>query len=463
VKRLIVSLVLLAIGAVLVPFAPRVGADEPTQVESAEVEAFSLRVEYDIPLPVSPGTIPHVVGDVRRSGAGENAHGLAASPTHFDAVVGGTYYDPGKDDESVLPCASADRSACNYPPYTECFYPGDLLNTDFRFPTETRDSTAGVPATSYSTARCGAGPELELHAVGVGDGPAATVGAAEADALARPHENVMEGTTAARATGVSLGGGAITVGKIQVSGHSQVTGKPGGQQTESHVSITDINAGGTHFDLADDRLIVSGQSMPSASAAAQSFVDSVNQALAPTNCTIALLTNPARYPQGFLLSRKDPRIGVAEDGSYAASMKAGLMVLCELPEELGTGTDFKPQRLQAVLGFAYTAASANAEPGGFGLGNLGDSVLGNTFTAAPSSTPLPDLSPSFAPVETPSAPVAATPKVLQSKPAASALPKPLADFAMDPATRWLLAVVCVVAWAVLTHTGIGRLKKVLNP
>ena len=72
-RRLVVTLALLALGAVLVPFAPGVGADEPTLVASAEVQSYALRVEYDIPLPLSAGTIPEVVGDVRRSGAGENA------------------------------------------------------------------------------------------------------------------------------------------------------------------------------------------------------------------------------------------------------------------------------------------------------------------------------------------------------------------------------------------------------
>src|SRR6202008_3703775 len=96
-RRLTVSLAIFALGTVLVPFAPGVGADEPTSVASAEVQSYAIRVEYDIPLPVSPGPIPHVVGDVRRSGAGENAKGLAAAPTAFDAVVGGAYYDPDKD------------------------------------------------------------------------------------------------------------------------------------------------------------------------------------------------------------------------------------------------------------------------------------------------------------------------------------------------------------------------------
>jgi hypothetical protein len=463
VKRLVIALVLIAIGAAAVPFAPGVGADEPTLVESAEVEAFALRLEYDIPLPVSAGTIPHVVGDVRRSGAGENAHGLAAAPTHFDAVVAGTYFDPGKDDESVLPCSMADRSACNFPPQAECFYPGDLLDTDFRFPTETRESLSGLPPVSYATARCGAGPEIELHSVGLGDAPAASVAAAAADASARPIEGVMQGTASGRAQGLSLAGGAIKIANIEASGHSEVTGKPGGQRTEARVTLTDVDAGGSRFSIANDQLVVAGSAMPLDSSAAQSFVDNVNAGLAPTRCVIALGTNPERYPQGFLLSRKDPRVGIDEDGSFAGSMRGGLIVLCELPDELGTGTDFKPQRLQAVIGFVYTAATAEAEPGGFSLGNLADAgVLGSTSFAPIDAAPsLPSLAP--APVqEAATAPIPAPSSTLQSQPAGVRLPAPLGDFDMDPATRWMLAIVSVVVWALLTHAGARRLREALS-
>jgi hypothetical protein len=463
VRRLTVSLAVLALGTVLVPFAPGVGADEPTTVASAEVQSYAIRVEYDIPLPVSPGTIPHVVGDVRRSGAGENAKGLAAAPTGFDAVVGGTYYDPDKDnDQPLVPCGPGARTGCNLPPQTECFYPGDLLDTDFRFPTETKADTAALPATSYSTARCGAGPEVELHAVGAGDGPGYTVAASAADALARPVKGVLESTTAVRASGISIGAGAITVANIEAAGHSEVTGKKGGQNTEASVALTDINAAGTKFSIANNRLIIGGQAVPVDSSAAQSFMDQINAGLASTNCTLSLMTDPARYPQGFLLSRKEPRIGMAEDGTFAGSMKAGLLVLCDLPEELSAGTDFKPQRLQAVLGFAYTSAAAEGEPGGFGLGDLGNTVLGQSILAPSAATPsLPDLSPAVAPIDGAPAPAAAPTQRLQSRPAATRLPAPLGSFDMDPATRWLLGLGCVVVWAALTHAGVRRLQRVL--
>lgn len=462
-KRASICLVVFAIGAALVPFAPGVGADEPTKLATAEAEAYALRVEYDIPVPVSPGTMPHVVGEARRSGAGENAKGLAAAPTHFDPVVGGSYYDPDKDnDQDVLPCKPGNRTGCNLPPQAECFYPGDLIDTDFRFPTETRPETAGMPATSYATARCGAGPEVELHAVGAGDAPGASVAASAADALARPREGVMEGTSSARAQGVSLAAGAITVGNVQAFGHSEVTSKKGGEKTESRVSLSDVRVAGRRFDLAGDRLIVGDESMPASSEEGQRFVDNINAALAPTNCTIAVLSDPARYPQGFLLSRPEPRVGIAEDGTFAGSMAAGMLVLCNLPDELGTGTEFKPQRLQAVIGFAYTAATATDEVGGFGIGNLADQVLGQQLLPAAETPSLPDLAPAPAPIDTVAAPTAAPARTLESRPAATRLPAPLGGFDMDPATRWLLGLGCILVWAALTHAGARRLREVFS-
>jgi hypothetical protein len=116
-----------------------------------------------------------------------------------------------------------------------------------------------------------------------------------------------------------------------------------------------------------------------------------------------------------------------------------------------------------VIGFAYTAAASQAEPGGFGIGDLGgSSVLGQT-TFSPSATPaaLPDLTPAAVPLETPAAPVPAPVQQLRPKPAASRLPF-VGDFAMDPATRWVMAVVCIAIWGALTHAGARRLREVLT-
>ena len=116
-------------------------ADGLDGIVTAEAESYALRVEYDIPLPIGAGTIPHTVGEIRRTSAGENAKGVAASPTQFDAVVAGTYVNPN----SMI----KDPKNYNRLPQAECFYPGALVDTKFAFPTDTRDQTKALPPLMY--------------------------------------------------------------------------------------------------------------------------------------------------------------------------------------------------------------------------------------------------------------------------------------------------------------------------
>src|SRR5438874_10346743 len=83
-----VSLVLFTVAA---PFAA-LGQQTTTDYDG-ETEAFAIRTEYDIPLPAGSGTIPGIIGEIRKTN-GENAKGLAAAPTNFDALVSGAVYDP---------------------------------------------------------------------------------------------------------------------------------------------------------------------------------------------------------------------------------------------------------------------------------------------------------------------------------------------------------------------------------
>jgi hypothetical protein len=107
-----------------------------------------------------------------------------------------------------------------------------------------------------------------------------------------------------------------------------------------------------------------------------------------------------------------------------------------------------------VIGFAYTAASATADPGGFGIGDLGGSggalpSIGNV------DTPLPDLAVAPAPVTEPTG----------SKPRGRAeaivdkFPTAVAVTPLGSATRLSLWVFCAVAWAFLTHLGLTRLRR----
>ncbi|HZQ27851.1 MAG TPA: hypothetical protein VFA94_09140, partial [Acidimicrobiales bacterium] len=131
---------------------PARAQEGPAGVTDAQVESYAMRVEYDIPLPAGSGSVAHVVGDARRSPGGENAKGVAASPSELDAVVGGKYIDPQGTGHPVRRL-----------PQSECFYPGSLVDTHFSFPTDTQGETAAGPPVGYAVARCGAGPQVELH------------------------------------------------------------------------------------------------------------------------------------------------------------------------------------------------------------------------------------------------------------------------------------------------------------
>jgi hypothetical protein len=354
---------------------PAGSADKPLSV-AAEGEAFALRVEYDLPIPLGPGTIPHVIGDVRREAA-ENAHGIAGSPTRLDAVVGGTVADPHKEPRPEDDDGIKDE---NKTPDTECFYPGALVDTDISYPTDMREEMANVPPISYATARCAAGPTTQVDAwvAGIGTpgvpsealGPVVSSGEVAAHALLRPRSGHLESTVDATAQSLSIGGGALTIGAVRAEGGSSADGPGGDASSESRITISDVVAGGQRFSIANKRVIVGSNEYPIGSSEAQSFFNAVNAGLEPVGCHITAMTPADLYPQGFLLKRKPPDIRVAKDGTYAASMEGGLLILCDVPEEISAPTTFQPQRIQILVGFAYTMAQALEAPGGFGLTGL---------------------------------------------------------------------------------------------
>ena len=434
------------------------GQAPPAGVVSGELDTFAVRVEYDIPLPAGPGTIPHAVGEIRRSVAGENAKGLSAAPSHFDAVVGGTYADPSKDQKG-------DERR---PPGVECFYPGDLVNSRFVFPTDTQAETASVPPTSYATAQCGAGPSAVLRAaVGSVELPGVSIGGGGmANGATQPNSGRVESGAASSASGIVIAEGAVTVDSVDVSGESSVDGTPDGAQTIARVTVKDIVAAGTRFSIANDRLIVAGQDLPIDGAAAHALLEGVNGLLQPSGCRLDITTEPATFPQGFLLSRKPPAIGIADDGSRAASMRAGLMVLCDLPRPLTEPTGYSPQRVQVVLGFVYTSAAAEPESaaGGFSLGSLASFDTAPAVDAAPltpeSPTALPGTgAPPIEPALLPSVPVdeRPPPPPLVIPPRQAVQP---VSFEMDPQARVALGFAALLVWVLLTHLALTRLRGV---
>lgn len=463
-------LVLLALAGVVFLVPTGASAQSPEGLVSGEAEAFAVRVEYDIPLPAGSGSIPHVIGEVRRASTGGNAKGLAAAPSGLDAVVGGTYADPDKENEG-------DESRL---PQTECFYPGDLVDTRFRYPTDNRPDTAGAPAIAYATARCAEGPVAELHArdseVGgpglatEGFAPALTAAQVAADALIGPDDGVLSSDASARASDLVLAGGAMTIGSVDVRGASSVTGKPGGQATRASVVVNDVAVGGgaVRFSLADDRLLVGGQELPVGSDAARRVIAGANAALAGSGCELSVVSGPSTYPQGFLLARKEPKIGVEEDGSFAASMRGGLLLVCDVPEQLSGNTDFNPQRMQMLIGFVYTSAAASEGPGGFDLTDLGSAVGAGPAGGAPlTGTGGPTFDPATAPPAAPAtvegAPVAEPPvePAAGTDDVALGPVERVASIPMSPKTRVALGLAALAAFLAFTQLGSDRLRKEL--
>lgn len=455
-----------AVAVLALAATPLVSAPAPAAAQDleglglvAELDALGVRVEYDIPLPAGTGSAPEVVGTARRTNGGEVANGIAGAPTRFDAVVGGTVANPDKEpgtgDENRLP-------------QSECAYPGPLADIDFTFPTDIRDETADAPPLGWSSAICAPGPALTLDAATATPervldvGPGVTVRAGSAHATAGPVRGLLSASASARTKHVSILDGLIEVESVVARGASHTDGRAGGARTEASVDLLGVSAGGTRFDVRDGDLLIDGERLPLDGAAARAVLRSVRAALAPSGCGITVLDAPDTYPQGFLFTRPVPELGVADDGSLAASMTGGLLVQCDLPQDLTAPTGFSPQRVQVMLGFVYTSVAARGEIGGFGPGDIGQGTdLGGTGGG---------LAKVGAPPASPGAPGAAAPAGVAATPDQSATPVAgdaggevverirllAANFAAGRPWVWLIAV---VLWVVLTHTGIERVRR----
>jgi len=466
---------LLAIAAVFVLAGLPFSGHAANNLEiGGETEAFALRVEYDIPLPAGPGTIPHVVGEIRRS-YGENAKGLAAAPTNLGAVVAGDVYDPwsgynGNDGPlhvgSVQTGINPPFDPHNGLPTTECFYPGQGADTAVRYPTDLRSkspATKAVPPLSYAHAQCSPGPQTQLTAwaasadsPGTATAPIGAVihtGAVQADALLRPVKGVVQSHTRASAKAVTILGGVIRIGSIEAEGSSSSEGPGRKAGTTGHVAISNITAAGQTFSLADDEITLAGQTFPVDSSAGQSFLEALNGALSPSGCKLSILGPASQYPQGYLLSRKPPRLGVASDGTYAASMNGGMLILCDMPKSLSDPTTFSPQRAQILVGFEYSMARANNAPGGFGFGGL----VGHIIKPARDITVTHTI-PGTNGAAAVAAKTADAPPSIPAQQALSSAPRSVRVIPLSGAARWLLVAIGIALLLAATNLAMRRLR-----
>jgi hypothetical protein len=466
--------VLVVVITVAALVGPAAVADAPAKRLAAEGDAFVARVEYDIPLPAGSGGIARVTGRVGPP-TGDNAYGLAAAPSHLDAVVSGTWFNPLADEDPLTPGDQAkgpvDIPDENRLPQVECFFPPDDVKVRFDFPTDVRDDTAGTPPLGYATAQCGRGPVSEVHAraASVAGGALFESGPAGADGLFRPVKGVLDGTASAWAHDVSLLGGAIRIASVTADGASSVTGQPGGQHTLARVALHDVDVAGTRFSVDGDRMILAGKPQAFDSTAAKAVLTAANASLAPLGCAVTVVGPTDRYPQGFVLARKPPDIGVRDDGTLAGSMAGGLLVVCDLPEDATKPSGFSPQRVQMLVGFVYTSAAATDGVGGFGVGDLvalpagGDvglpgGALGDIGTppapandvAGAAAGPREGAAPAPGPATTPTG-EAIAPKTVAARFVAVA----------GVFGAWPLWAVAALVWLVLTNRGVRRLSMAL--
>jgi hypothetical protein len=195
--------------------------------------------------------------------------------------------------------------------------------------------------------------------------------------------------------------------------------------------------------------------------AAKDVIDAANTALEGVGCSIAPLTSPDHYPQGFLFARPEPVVGVTDDGNNAASYRGGLLITCDIPKSISEPSTFNPQRVQILLGFAYTGTAL--KPGddnlaitGFDTGDLLGPVTPALTTAAPSS-----IEPVTATAAAPSSPPPASIPTEQAAPLPVSSPGLITPRHLAPSTKWLLGLVSLVLWVPLTHLGARRLRHAL--
>jgi hypothetical protein len=278
-------------------------------------------------------------------------------------------------------------------------------------------------------------------------------------------KGVLDSATASRASGISILGGVIKIGSVVASGESSTNGRPGGAASRADVKISDVSAGGVNFGLASAtvngkeqvEVTAAGQTVPADSSAAKSVIDSANAAIGAQGCKITPLTSPDSYPQGYLFSRPQPEIGVKADGSSAASYRGGMLIVCDPPRAVTDNFGgFSPQRMQMLLGFAFTSTTAKAEVGGFSFGDAGSVLVGNGgLTGLNGATPIGGLG--TTPLEVAQGP--STAPVQPSVAAPAARPRPVAAIGpirLSRGLRWSLGLLGLLGWAALTNFGARR-------
>lgn len=423
-------------------------------VFTGDAQAFAVRIEADEPLPVGPGDIPSVSGQLN---AQEDFSTATAAVDLMGAVVGPKIADPTGDGHQYTEL-----------PEATCLYPSDPNNAAQSYPFDGSDQQ-----TAQSETSCASGPSAtaQAYAGQIGGGAGITnpneLNTLQASSLPLGIQGVAAGheslgpDAADGSVRVSADAevhdfsipGMLHVDGVEATGATEVSGRPGGAISTAQVTVTGLTIAGATISVTPSGVQL-GSAAPVPVSGAGPLVQQFNQIAGTEGCNLTILSNPADYPQGTLFARPPLPNRINPNGTDAGSTGGGVVVRCVVPEALNP-TNFKPLILQIVFGFVGTEANASLTVPQLGIGG----AIGSLTTAPPVAAPPASLPASLpaAPAPAPT-PVAAPAAITPTAAGAPALPATSPSVAPVPAvTRPVGALVPLRTTLEASGLGLGIL------
>ena len=417
------------------PSAPHAGAGAAPTVHQAafspgpappvftgDAQAFAVRIEADEPLPVGPGDIPSVYGQVN---AQENFATATAAVDLLGAVVGPKIADPTGDGHQYTQL-----------PQATCVYPSEPNSGAQSYPFNGSDQQ-----TAQSETTCATGPSATGLAYGgqIGGGAGVTnpneLTTLQASSLPLGIQGLTEGheslgpDAADGSVKISADAsvhdfsipGMLHVDGVEATGATEVSGRPGGATSTAQVTVSGLTIAGATISVTPAGVQL-GSAPPVPVSGAGPVVQQFNQIAGTEGCSLTILSNPSDYPQGTLFARPPLPNRINPNGTDAGSTDGGVVVRCVVPEALNP-TNFKPLIMQIVFGFVGTEANASltAPQLGFTVGDTGVPPAPASPVVPPASLPA-SLPSAAAPITVPTTPAVITPAATPSPAAPPAAP-----------------------------------------
>ncbi len=360
---------------------------------SAFTQALAVRIELDEPLPVGPGDIPSVTGQLN------SAQGFSTGTVAADllgAVVGPDLQDPTNDGHQYM---QLPQATCVYPtqPSDAQSYPFDGSNQQTVESQVTCGSGPSVKGLTYAAmvgGQAGLTNPTELQNLGLSSLPMGANGVSSGSESLGPDQ--VLGAVVAKANAEITNfdiPGILSASSIDAQGYSQATGRPGGATSHAQVVVHDLRIGTATISLGPKGVeLGTGPSVPVSDA--QSVVSEFNQVAQLFGCNLTLLSSPSTYPQGPLFARPPLPDEVLANGMQASSTAGGALVRCVVPSSLNP-TKFKPLILQIIFGFVATQAVVLPSQPALGTGLSSSDSAGGAPMAPASSSPSPSLASSM--------------------------------------------------------------------